>query len=75
MKTLTRFFVGILFTIPVHFVMAQTNTFPSTGSAGIGTTSPNSSSALDVVSTTQGVLFSRMTIAQRNAIVSPATGI
>jgi hypothetical protein len=51
------------------------NTFPATGSAGIGTTSPNASSALDITSTTQGLLAPRMTAAQRNAIASPATGL
>ena len=42
---------------------------------GIGTTSPNASAVLDVTSTTQGLLPPRMTQDQRNAIVSPATGL
>jgi trimeric autotransporter adhesin len=54
---------------------AQTNTFPTTGSAGIGTTTPDASSLLDVTSTTQGVLVPRMTKAQRDAIAAPATGL
>lgn len=54
---------------------AQTNIFPSTGSAGIGTTSPNASSLLEIRSTTKGLLISRMTLAQRNAVASPATGL
>ena len=56
-------------------LQAQTNTFPTTGSAGIGTLSPNLSSALDIVSTSKGVSIPRMTKAQRNAIASPATGL
>ncbi|MCX6267329.1 MAG: hypothetical protein NTW16_08245 [Bacteroidetes bacterium] len=37
--------------------------------------SPNSSAMLDVKSTTKGFLAPRMTFAQRNAIVNPATGL
>jgi hypothetical protein len=33
------------------------NKFPSTGAVGIGTTSPNSSSLLEVKSTTKGILI------------------
>lgn len=44
-------------------------------SVGIGTTSPNTSAALDISSTTKGLLIPRMTTAQRNAIVSPAAGL
>jgi len=42
---------------------------------GIGTTSPDTSSMLDVRSTTKGFLAPRMTTAQRNAIISPANGL
>ena len=42
---------------------------------GIGTTSPEATSALDVTSTTQGMLTPRMTTVQKNAIVSPANGL
>lgn len=42
---------------------------------GIGTYDPNPNSALDVTSTTKGVIFPRLTIAQRNAIVSPLNGL
>lgn len=54
---------------------AQTNTFPSTGSAGVGTVTPHASSIMELSSTTQGLLIPRMTSAQKNAIVSPATGL
>mgnify|MGYP000070688548 CR=1 FL=1 len=42
---------------------------------GIGTTSPHASAALDITSTSSGLLISKMTQAQRNAIVSPSTGL
>lgn len=51
------------------------NTFPATGSAGIGTITPNASSILEMQSTTKGMLVPRMTAKQRNAIASPATGL
>ncbi len=54
---------------------AQTNTFPATGSVGVGTLSPNASALVDLTSTTQGFLLPRMTGVQRNAIVTPATGL
>ena len=42
---------------------------------GIGTVAPETSSMLDVSSTTKGMLTPRMTTAQRAAIVSPADGL
>jgi hypothetical protein len=51
------------------------NIFPGTGAVGIGTTSPNASSLLEVKSTAKGILIPRMTQTQRNAIKSPATGL
>lgn len=45
------------------------------GSLGVGTTATNSSAALEVNSTTQGILFPRVTLAQRDLIVSPAKGL
>jgi len=38
-------------------VFAQTNSFPSTGAAGIGTIKPNASSLLEIKSTTKGLLI------------------
>src|SRR6266542_1477562 len=51
------------------------NIFPANGAAGVGTTSPNASSLLDIASTTKGMLTPRMTQVQRDAIASPATGL
>lgn len=42
---------------------------------GIGTDNPNNAAALDIVSTTKGVLISRMSENQRVAISSPVTGL
>lgn len=49
--------------------------FTSNAQVGIGTTSPDASSMLDVSSTTKGMLTPRMTTAQRTAISSPADGL
>lgn len=42
---------------------------------GIGTSTPNASALLDISSSTKGFLPPRMTIAQRNAIATPAAGL
>ena len=42
---------------------------------GINTTTPNASAALDVESTTKGLLLPRLTTTQRNAIATPAAGL
>ena len=45
------------------------------GNVGIGTTSPNAVSLLDVTSTTKGFLPPRMTTVQRDAISTPPAGL
>ena len=52
----------------------------ATGSVGIGTNNPDSSAALDIsgidpTNTIRGFLAPRMTLAQKTAIASPATGL
>ena len=42
---------------------------------GVGTSTPDASAALDVSSTTQGLLPPRMTAAQRNSISNPPAGL
>ena len=42
---------------------------------GINTLDPNSSAALDIVSTDKGILIPRMTTIQKNAINTPAEGL
>ncbi|MCC7439412.1 MAG: hypothetical protein IT211_13050 [Armatimonadetes bacterium] len=45
------------------------------GHMGVGTTKPDPSAALDIFSTSAGLLIPRMTSAQRDAIPNPATGL
>ncbi len=45
------------------------------GQIGIGTNSPNGSAAIDVTSSTGGVLFPRMSTAQMNALPNPPNGL
>jgi hypothetical protein len=42
---------------------------------GIGTNAPNTSSILDLSSTSKGLLVPRVTTTQKNAIISPAIGL
>lgn len=46
----------------------------ATGQVGVGTASPNASAAVDITSTTQGLLLPRMTTVQRDAI-TPVDGL
>lgn len=73
MKVLLLILLFVISSINVSY--AQTNTFPVTGSAGIGTITPDGSALLDMQSSTQGMLVPRMTKAQRNSIAVPATGL
>jgi hypothetical protein len=54
--------------------LAVTGASTFTGAVGVGAAAP-ASAALAITSTTQGVLFPRMTSTQRDAIVSPASGL
>lgn len=63
-----NFNILIIFTL----MFAVTNTFAQ---VGIGTDTPDSTSVLDLTSTTQGFLPPRMTKVQRDAISSPAEGL
>jgi hypothetical protein len=47
----------------------------STGQVAIGTSNPNAAAIIEIASTTQGVLFPRMTKVQRDAISSPPIGL
>lgn len=59
-------FLLIYILLGCNFVYAQ---------VGIGTTTPNSSSILDLSTTSKGMLIPRMTLVQKLAIANPATGL
>lgn len=44
-------------------------------SVGIGTATPSDKAALDITSTSKGILFPRLTTSQRDAIVNPPNGL
>ena len=71
-----KFCIALLMLLVIlqNSINAQ-NTFPSTGAAGIGTTTPDASSLLEIKSTSKGILIPRMTKTQRDAITTPATGL
>jgi uncharacterized protein (TIGR02145 family) len=58
--------IGLLFLVASTFTQAQ---------VGVGANNPNPSAQLEISSTSKGLLPPRMTITQRNAIISPATGL
>jgi len=60
------------FLVLLFFIFIKSH---SIAQVGIGTPTPNSSAKLDISSTSQGVLFPRMTASQREAIVNPAQGL
>ena len=57
------------------WVVSDSNFYNKGQNIGIGTTVPESSAALDITDTTRGILIPRMTMAQRNNIKRPATGL
>ena len=64
MKQYYLFYVFILLGIQINIAQV-----------GINTTTPDASAALDISSTSSGLLIPKMTQAQKNAIASPATGL
>ena len=57
------------------FLAAVVFTATTSAQVGVGTTTPDASAALDITSTTGGLLVPRMTAVQRDAITSPAQGL
>jgi hypothetical protein len=70
-----KLMLQFLMLVALCYKLNAQNTFPSTGSAGIGTTTPNASAILEMKSKTKGLLIPRMTATQRDSIASPATGL
>jgi hypothetical protein len=62
---------NILFTLS----LVLSTSMATYAQVGIGTASPDASAALEITSTTKGLLPPRMTAAQRNAIANPAQGL
>jgi hypothetical protein len=57
------------------FLAAVLVTAATYAQVGIGTTTPEASAALDITSTTKGLLIPRMTNVQRQAISNPVAGL
>jgi hypothetical protein len=57
------------------FTFAIASAFSLNAQVGIGTNTPHTSSMLEVQATDKGILFPRMTSAQRTSIASPASGL
>ena len=58
-----------------EWVLNSNNLYNDGTNVMIGSTTPEASSALTIESTNQGILIPRMTLAQRDAIATPATGL
>ena len=56
-------------------ILALTVAFSLNAQVGIGTSTPDAAAALDVVSTSKGIVPPRMTAAQRDAISNPPQGL
>ena len=70
-KTNTYLYQLVFLTLTVFFLV-KSSTYAQ---VGIGTTNPNTTSILDVTSTTQGILVPRMTTTERLAITTPANSL
>ena len=62
MKLTTKLAVMLLFSFPVVLLQAQTNTFPSTGNAGVGTTTPVNKLTVQTATNNTGIVHTDGTI-------------
>lgn len=72
-KTMKR--ENLIKTRCLHIVCILVLTLNVHAQVGVGTTTPDESSILDIVSTDKGLLVPRLSNAQRDAILSPAKGL
>ncbi|MFZ1800973.1 MAG: hypothetical protein WAU24_13990 [Chitinophagaceae bacterium] len=70
-----RIYVTLLMTLLMAQYIKAQNIFPSTGSAGIGTATPNASSFLEMISKNKGLLIPRLNKEQRAGITNPTEGL
>lgn len=73
-----RIISKIIFTILILLSIVEKNQAQNTmlpNTIGINTSTPHASAALDISGTNKGLLIPRMTQVQRDAIVSPASGL
>ena len=60
--------------VSLHFILFF-SCISNAQNVGIGTTTPNANAVLEIKSTDKGVLFPRLTTAQRNTISNPPNGL
>lgn len=75
MKRLLITFLALAILIPALRLTDYAISHAQTAGVGIGTTTPDPSAIVDINLTNKGVLFPRMTTAQRDAIGVPAAGL
>jgi len=67
-----KFKIKILVIVLFAFILADNNAIAQ---VGVGTTTPDASSMLDIQSSSKGVLIPRMLTTERTAITTPANGL
>lgn len=66
---------NVLYGVNLYQTTSMSSTPTATGAISIGVTAPAASAVLEIASTTKGVLFPRMTTAEKTAIASPVAGL
>src|SRR4051812_5061400 len=63
------------FLLAISFFCCFTSSFSQNQNVGIGTTTPDASSILDLKANNKGFLAPRLTSAQRSSLTNPAEGL